>query len=570
MRIALIGGGPSALFLYKRLVESGRQDLHITLFEKKAQFGAGMPYSAEGANNEHVTNVSAKEIPVLVTSIEEWISTLPENLLQRFGITENSFHEYKVLPRLFFGQYLSAQFDLLRAGAAAAGIETTVCGNTEVTDLTDNAATGTVTVTTARDRYSFEAVVICTGHTWPKKHEGKVPGWFDSPYPPAKLQLRLTDPVAIRGSSLTAIDAIRTLARANGEFVEAENGMLCYRLANESQGFRLVLHSLGGLLPAIRVHLADAQLAKDRVLSPEEIAEVRKLNDGFIPLDYLFRRLYKEPLQEEDPAFFEKIKDLSLEEFVGSMMDRRERLNPFTLFKAEYAEAEKSIRRRQPVYWKEALATLSFALNYPAKYLPAEDMIRLKKILMPLISVVIAFVPQGSARELLALHNAGVLDLLDVDQDSQVEPQKGGGALYRFTGEDNKPQAVPYKVFVDCIGQPALCLADFPFRGLAKGDVVSEAWLAFRDARLGKEEKESGNQQVVQQNGQWYLQVPGLAINDNFQVVDKWGAASNRVYIMAVPYIGGYNPDYSGLDFCEAASARVVEGLLAKEKQAVG
>jgi hypothetical protein len=31
---------------------------------------------------------------------------------------------------------------------------------------------------------------------------------------------------------------------------------------------------------------------------------------------------------------------------------------------------------------------------------------------------------------------------------------------------------------------------------------------------------------------------------------------------MAVPFMGGYNPDYSGLDFCEHASAKVVASIL--------
>ncbi|MES2880805.1 MAG: hypothetical protein V4676_01560, partial [Bacteroidota bacterium] len=58
------------------------------------------------------------------------------------------------------------------------------------------------------------------------------------------------------------------------------------------------------------------------------------------------------------------------------------------------------------------------------------------------------------------------------------------------------------------------------------------------------------------------LKVAGITINDNFQVLDQYGAYNNRIYIMAVPYIGGYNPDYSGLDFCEAASARIIASVL--------
>jgi len=60
--------------------------------------------------------------------------------------------------------------------------------------------------------------------------------------------------------------------------------------------------------------------------------------------------------------------------------------------------------------------------------------------------------------------------------------------------------------------------------------------------------------------------LPGITITDNFEVVDNHGTVNNRIYMMAVPYIGGYNPDYSGLDFCEQASANIVESILEIEK----
>jgi hypothetical protein len=65
--------------------------------------------------------------------------------------------------------------------------------------------------------------------------------------------------------------------------------------------------------------------------------------------------------------------------------------------------------------------------------------------------------------------------------------------------------------------------------------------------------------------GNYYLKVSGIAINDNFQVIDRYGAFNERVYIMAVPYIGGYNPDYSGLDFSEAASALIIKSIVKVE-----
>ena len=73
-RIALIGGGPAALFMYKRIIdESSCQDVEIDIYERKNHLGMGMPYSYEGANDEHVTNVSDNEIPELPESVSDWI-----------------------------------------------------------------------------------------------------------------------------------------------------------------------------------------------------------------------------------------------------------------------------------------------------------------------------------------------------------------------------------------------------------------------------------------------------------------------------------------------------------------
>ena len=79
-RIAVLGAGPGGLFVLKRLLECGERQLHIEIFEKNGQAGAGMPYSKDGANDEHITNVSANEIPEMVTSVAEWIQVLPRNL----------------------------------------------------------------------------------------------------------------------------------------------------------------------------------------------------------------------------------------------------------------------------------------------------------------------------------------------------------------------------------------------------------------------------------------------------------------------------------------------------------
>lgn len=562
--MAILGGGPSGLFLLKRLVESNEIDISIDIFEKKNQLGAGMPYSLEGANDEHITNVSGNEIPELVTSVEEWIQTVPEETLQHFHINRDHFNDYKVMPRLFFGQYLSAQFELLKTLAKEKGISLTIYLNKEVSDIIDYPELNKVVVELVdKSVYEYDQVIISTGHRWPKKNEGKISGYYDSPYPPSKLKLKINHPVAIKGSSLTAIDAIRTLARANGNFSTDKNGKVNYTLNPEQQNFKLVMHSRSGLLPAVRFHLEDPHLLKDAVLSPSEIEKNRAVNDGFLSLDYLFEKNFKNSFIEKRPGFYQKIKDLSMEEFVGIMMNFREGKDPFKLFKAEYLEAEESIEEEESVYWKEMLAVLSFVMNYPAKYFSAEDTLRLQKTLMPLISIVIAFVPQSSVEEMLALNECGLLEIIPVGDDSSEEPQEDGGVIYYYTDENNHQQAVRFKTFVDCVGQPHLSFREIPYKSLIDKRTVSPAKIKFRNNNAAISALNNGVKNISQTNKHdYYLDVPGITINDNFQIVDGYGSLNERIYMMAVPYIGGYNPDYSGLDFSEAASAKIVNALL--------
>ncbi|MCZ4224239.1 FAD/NAD(P)-binding protein [Pedobacter rhodius] len=562
-KIAILGGGPSALFIFKRLVESERTDISIEIFEKSDKLGSGMPYSKAGANDEHITNVSGNEIPDLVTSVNDWIQTLPADLLTRFRINPDKFNDYKVMPRLLFGKYLTAQFDLLKNQAALSGILVETYLGKEVTDIIDYPEQNKVRVKLAdQSEFEYDNVIICTGHRWPKKFEGKIPGYFDSPYPPSKLEFKVNHRVAIKGSSLTAIDGIRTLARHNGEFKLDQNDKLLFEPAPGSEDFKIVMHSRNGMLPAIRFHLEDPHLLKDSILSKAEVAQNKAENDGFLALDFVFEKNFKEMFKEKRPEFYAIIKDLSMEDFVTIVMNKRERYEPFQLFKTEYFEAEESIKKEESVYWKELLAVLSFAMNYPAKYFSAEDMLRLQKTLMPLISIVIAFVPQSSVEEILALNEAGVLEIVSVGEDGAEEAQPEGGAIYHYTDEDGQRQSNQYDTFIDCVGQPHLSYQDLPYPSLISKKTVSPAKIKFKDNKAGMEASKTNDKVEKGIDGCYYLNVPGITINDNFQVINNYNALNDRIYMMAVPYIGGYNPDYSGLDFCEAASERIVNALL--------
>ncbi|MGJ1192477.1 FAD/NAD(P)-binding protein [Sphingobacterium siyangense] len=563
IHVAIIGGGPSGLFMYKRLVEKNIAGLKVSIFESRKQLGAGMPYSYEGATSEHLTNVSDHEIPALVSTIEDYVQSLSEATLRSYGIDVDDFNRYKVVPRLLLGRYLSEQFMLLKRMADGKGIETQIHLGSQVSDIIDLDSQMQVKIMVgSTDTYIVDKVIICTGHKWPTRYEGNVEHYFESPYPPSKLALKTDHAVGLRGASLTAIDAIRTIARHNGSFEALETGELRYQIDPGSENFKLLMHTRSGLLPAIRFHQEEPFLANKLLISEEELMLNRLENEGFVSLDFLFDRNFKAQFKEKDPDFYAIVEKLSLEDFVEAVLSLREQKDAFEGFRQEHEQALKSIRRRQSIYWKEVLSALSFTLNYPAKYMSAEDMLRLKKVLMPLISIVIAFVPQSSSRELLALHDAGRLEVVNVGTDSRVEPASDRGANYFYTDESGIEVKTHYKTFVDCVGQRPLNFEEFPFKSLVDNGNVSPAYLRFRSVEQAKEQMLAGNDHMfVAPDGAIFLQVPGVKIDDSFRLVDHSGNASQRLFMMAVPYMGGYNPDYSGLDFCAATSAIIASKI---------
>ncbi len=558
-KLALVGGGPAALFMFKRLVEAGFPDLEVTIFEQHSSLGAGMPYSTYGAAKEHITNVSDNEIPDIKTHLKDWIPVAPSTILNEYSITPKDFNEYKVLPRLLFGEYLSAQFNLLLKEAQRNKVASKVYLNTRVADVIDLKNKEQLKIITeAKEEYLFDKVIICTGHSWPCETEKSVANWFDSPYPPQKLFKTVNYEVAIRGASLTAIDAVKTLARANGYFIKNDDGTYAYFVNKESKGFKIMLHAIGGLLPALRFHLEDSHLEPEHLFSEEEIIVLKEKNKGFVPLDLVYDLNFKKVLEKKNPELHQQIKAMAIEEFVPFMMAKRKRADAFELMKEEYEEAEISIENKESVIWKETLGALSYAMNYPAKHFSAEDMLRLKKVMMPLIAVIIAYVPQGSARELMALHEAGLLDILDVDPTSKVVPGEKEGCIYWYSGTKKKA----YKMFIDAVGQKPFFYNQIPFEGLKNKETISAAYLRFAKAENAEQELSAGNKQIIKEaSGDYLLQLPGININDHFQPLDIYGVANTRLYIMAVPFIAGINPDFSGLDFCEAASGKIIEVL---------
>jgi hypothetical protein len=181
---------------------------------------------------------------------------------------------------------------------------------------------------------------------------------------------------------------------------------------------------------------------------------------------------------------------------------------------------------------------------------------------MPLITVIIASLPQSSYHELMALYDAGLINLTQVNKDSHVEPHiEKGGTYHYLSNEGNKIEQY-YEMFIDAIGQRPLERKDMPFSGLSESEQISSAYIRFKDNEKALKLIKDNDPKVYKGfNENYYLNVSGLEINDHFQSLDSYGAIVQNLYIMAVPFIGGLNPDYSGLDFCDTAGARIAKSI---------
>ena len=561
--IALIGGGPAALFVVKHLMAEKIYPKELYIFEKSENLGSGMPYSHYGANFEHVANVSANELPELPQSFTDFVTKKDlkdyPDFVNKAG---ESINEYQVIPRLLLGNYLEDQFHHLLKTAGKHGVTIKVFKNTKVVDIDRKNDDFFNVITDSGEAYKVSKVIICTGHQWSSENEIRSKGWYDSPYPPSKFNIASNHSVAIRGTSLTAVDAVKTLARLNGKYVE-ENGGLKYLINEENKNFSITLFSKRGFLPALRFHSEGSPYSEGWIMSHDEIYEYKQKHNGFVDLDYVFNLNFKEPLRKKNEGFYQEIKDLTIEEFVNKMLELRERLNSFQLFRAEFAEAEKSIERHQTIAWKETLSAFSYAINYPAKHFSAEDMMRLRKTLLPLISVIIASLPQSSYKELIALYDAGILHLVSVNENSRIESHEEEGIIYHYTDEAGAEKSDHYKLYIDAIGQQPVQFNDIPFEGLKNGRLISSGYIKFKDPEKGKSEFERDSSHIMKtEPDNYYLRVDGLNINDHFQALDYYGKVTEDLYIMAVPYIAGLNPDYSGLDFCDTAGKRIVQSLV--------
>src|SRR5690606_7464761 len=112
--LAIIGSGPSAIYLLKHMLdEAGGLSRHIgtiSIFEKSPILGMGMPYNPLTTDRFNISNISSEELPDLPATLVDWLRCQDPSLLRELGVVDREFCASKVYPRLALGRYLHDQY----------------------------------------------------------------------------------------------------------------------------------------------------------------------------------------------------------------------------------------------------------------------------------------------------------------------------------------------------------------------------------------------------------------------------------------------------------------------------
>ncbi|MBC8087294.1 MAG: FAD/NAD(P)-binding protein [Phycisphaerae bacterium] len=567
--LAIVGVGPTAIYLLQQLEREVNRFLpaltDIYLFEERDRLGVGMPYARCTTDEYNLCNISSSEIPPLHESLVDWLRSLTDEELAAQGIARQDIDADETYRRTTLGDYFHNQYSAIANTLRARGLTIHEYNNSPIADIIDNPARRSVEIRCSNnERFIVDRAVISTGHSFPEADEPEH-GYYASPWPmqkliPAKGEC-LDYEIGVLGASLSAFDVVSSLSHRHGAFVRDGKG-LTYEPFPGTDNFRIVLHSAEGWLPHLQYEQAEPFRVVYRHVDRDTMLALRDAR-GFMSFDDYFDTVCRAALiaafendKRPDIVALLSAERASLETFVQTMSDEHTADDPFALMRVELSDARRSLRKGVPIHWKETLDDLMFTLNFHFDWMAAEDHLRYRKIMMPFLMNVIAAMPLHSANIMLALHEAGRLELLS----GRVSiTDKRGGETHVEVDNNGAKSSHSFRMFVNCSGQGGLGLDAYPFAGLKDAGVVSEAAVLFRDDAARAELAASDPDKVSASGAGGALRAGGIAIDGYYRLVDRNGKSNERIHDIAFPHATGVRPYSYGLQACDATAAIVVQ-----------
>lgn len=545
-RIAVIGCGPTGLYTLKSLATS-KLPLSVTVFEAEAEPGKGTPYHPDINDPAMLSNIPSIEFPALTETLVQWLQRQDEQDLARFGIAREAIDDREFYPRVVLGEYMRAQFLRIVAIGKQNGHTIDVLERHRVIDIA--LQPDDIRLKVARGDGShldaiFDHVVMATGHNWPDNTEIR-PGYFVSPWPAPALGRIGAVRVGILGTSLSAIDALMTVATAQGAFCFDAGGELQYQPAAGSEGFHATMMSRKGLLPEADFYcplpyLTPKVCTKEAVDALIATGRHDLLNDVF--------ELFRQEILAADPEYAAKIGlyDLDVESFGAAYYAERTESDPFVWAAKNLAEVEYNRARQYTVPWRYAILITHEIIARVVPHLDETDLKRFHRYFKGVFIDDYATVPLMSIRRLLALHRAGKLDILKLGEDYEVSQQ----GLARGAAVSVAQEKHVFDAFIDATGQESLSATDLPFPTLVAQGGVRRS----QTPKAGAMMAEDGAVETVQTGG--------IDVDDLYRPkLDQ--PLCNRLYCAAIAFLLHKQPFVQGITSACEIGETVAEGILA-------
>lgn len=456
-RVALVGGGPTAVYTLKNLLQKSAR-LHITIFEAGPVAGCGIPYSEAHNTADMMANITSVEIPPVLVSLADWVRAADGALLKRFGIVRDAVADRDFYPRVLIGAYYTDQ--LTRLVQACPPWQTVVIETqTRVLDVKPDGKGFTLFIerNSARAKRRFDAVVMATGHLTDVEKPEPSPGLYRSPYPVQDLELGGDRAALILGSSLSAIDAVVGLASRYGRF-DGDDEALTFQPLSK-QPMRLVMASRKGAVP-------DADFFYPIPEEPLLIFTAARLemfrHEGQAGLLAKAFKLFKQQLLADDPDFVAGLglQRFTPEGFAKAYFALRRQRQGFDAIAENLDTSRRDYRDRRVVMWRYTMMRAHEVFGEIVPFLDQRDLTRFKSHLAPVFADAYGCVPHLSIQRLLALHRAGCLDIVALGGDGTIRYGAGTFTLAASGREES------FGTLIDARGQKAASISALGFNRL--------------------------------------------------------------------------------------------------------
>jgi uncharacterized NAD(P)/FAD-binding protein YdhS len=538
--IGIVGTGPSGIYSLLHLIALPGP-LRITLFEQNHRAGVGTPYDPETNDPAMLANIASIELPPVTETLVDWLNSRTDDELSGVRISRADISERAFYPRVLIGAYYHDQLNKLVARAEATGHTVEILTRRHVVDVIVHESDVVIQVEAdgATHMQAFDYVIVASGHQ--ERDAEDAHEQLDHAYAKRDAETWRDARIGVLGTSLSAIDvAIGTAAEA-GRFVR-EDGRLSYVPDDPAASFSLTLMSRRGLLPEADFY---CPIPYEPLVhcTPEQVDAICADGKGNC-LDRMFE-LFKTKLALADPGYADGIglQFLTPDNFAEVYFAARQRVPALDWAEANLAEAKANARARKTVAWRYAILRMHEVFGSAVKLLDEYDRKRFSRGLKHVFIDNYAAVPPLSIERLLALRNAGRLQILRLGNDYSLHSDdETGTTTIRAEGREEL-----FDIMVDARGQPALTLQELPFPTL----------------RLQIIANERANDPSFTADDVSDLLASGVEVGESFELNDGLYSLS-RVYCLSIPHLLKIHPFIQGLTSCNDL-AQAMAGSLADE-----